>query len=312
MYSNKSISIKVIIFFVICWCLLDSGTSYAQKLSAKDYIDKYKADALKDMARTGVPASITLSQGMLESENGNSLLATTANNHFGIKCHKDWKGNSFYKDDDTKQECFRKYKTVLESFDDHSDFLKTHQRYAFLFELERSNYKGWAEGLKRAGYATNPFYPQLLIKIIEDNKLYELDQPDNFIATKVGKESIAQKIAAGELTMVNRVPCFTVKKGESFLYLAQKYDLDLWQIYKYNDLERDAEIKPGQRLFIKPKRRKGPVDFHILKANETLYSISQLYGMKLKHLLRKNRLKKDDPTPSPGLKLWLRSKKPAN
>jgi LysM repeat protein len=311
MQTGKAQAIKIRLLGILGLYCISIGPSYSQKFTAKDYIEKYKSDALKDMARTGVPASITLAQGMLESENGNSTLALMANNHFGIKCHKDWTGSAFYKDDDAKQECFRKYKTVLESFDDHSDFLKTHKRYAFLFEIERSNYKGWAEGLKRAGYATNPFYPQLLIKIIEDNQLYELDQPNNF-ATDAGKqESVAQKVAHGELTLVNRVPSFIVRKGETLVSLAARYDLDLWQIYKYNDLEKNTEIKEGQRLFVKPKRRRGPVDFHFWKANETMYSISQFYGMKLKHLYRKNRMSKEDPLPEPGTKIWLRSRKPA-
>lgn len=311
MQPKKTPAAKIIIIGMLGFSLLYVSPAIGQKLTAKDYIEKYKADALKDMARTGVPASITLAQGMLESENGNSALALTANNHFGIKCHKDWNGSAYYKDDDAKQECFRKYKTVLESFDDHSDFLKTHKRYAFLFEIERSNYKGWAEGLKRAGYATNPFYPQLLIKIIEDNKLYELDQPNNFLNNLNAKGNAEQKISRGELTLINRVPSFIVKKGESLVSLASKYDLDLWQIYKYNDLEKNAEIKEGQRLFIKPKRRRGPVDFHLFKANETMYSVSQTYGIKLKHLYRKNRMTKESAAPELGTKLWLRSKKPA-
>ena len=151
------------------------GGDEPKRMSSQDYIARYKDDAIRDMQKTGVPASITLAQGMYESENGNSRLAREANNHFGIKCHKEWSGPTFIKDDDTKNECFRKYETVLESYDDHSNFLRTRERYRFLFDYEITDYKKWAYGLKKAGYATNPEYANKLIRIIEDNNLNELD-----------------------------------------------------------------------------------------------------------------------------------------
>ncbi len=300
-------------FGIVCVWLISGSPIFAQvvpdKISATEYIEKYKSDAIKDMLRTGVPASITLAQGMLESRNGNSPLALEANNHFGIKCHTDWPGETFHQDDDAQNECFRKYKTVLESFEDHSNFLKTKTRYAFLFEMERSNYKGWAEGLKRAGYATNPFYPQLLIKIIEDNQLYELDKLDKGDVVKTNPKINTQKIAAKNTALNNDVPYITVGKGESVLFIAQKYNLDLWQIYKYNDIDKNTNIIEGQRLYIKPKRRSGSVDFHLVKDHETMHSISQLYGIKLKLLYRKNRME-TGTEPEVGQKLWLREKKP--
>ena len=143
-------------------------------MTRQEYIEKYKDDAISEMHRSGVPASITLAQGILESGDGNSKMARVAKNHFGIKCHSDWKGKTFIQDDDTKNECFRKYKSVLDSYKDHSDFLKR-RRYAALFELKITDYKSWAKGLKKAGYATNPKYPQLLIGIIEANELYQYD-----------------------------------------------------------------------------------------------------------------------------------------
>src|SRR5690554_5416321 len=163
--------------FTIIFCLFISSSTIAQsakRISRAEYISMYKDDAIREMHRSGVPASITLAQGILESGDGNSALARKANNHFGIKCHGDWKGKTYYQDDDEKDECFRKYKSVLESFRDHSEFLKK-PRYAFLFELKPTDYKGWAKGLKKAGYATNPRYPQLLIKIIEENNLHQYD-----------------------------------------------------------------------------------------------------------------------------------------
>ena len=146
-----------------------------RKMTRPEYIELYKDDAVRDMQKTGVPASITMSQALLESNDGNSPLAREANNHFGIKC-SDWNGPSYIQDDDTKDECFRKYGSVLESYDDHSNFLKTRPRYASLFSLEITDYKGWANGLKKAGYATDPTYANRLIKIIEENQLFLLDQ----------------------------------------------------------------------------------------------------------------------------------------
>ena len=148
----------------------------AQKMSRQEYIEKYKDIAIREMDKTGIPASITLAQGCLESGNGNSELAQKAKNHFGIKCHSSWKGEGFYMDDDAKDECFRVYKDPEESYKDHSEFLVNGSRYDFLFELKPTDYKGWAHGLKKAGYATNPKYPDLLIKIIEDEELNLLDE----------------------------------------------------------------------------------------------------------------------------------------
>ena len=143
----------------------------------------YREDAIREMERNSIPASITLAQGILESGDGNSPLARYANNHFGIKCHSDWTGKTFIQDDDKKNECFRKYKDPYESYKDHSDFLKKN-RYAFLFELKITDYKGWAHGLKKAGYATNPKYPHLLIKIIEENNLAQYDKGQSKKANK--------------------------------------------------------------------------------------------------------------------------------
>tara|TARA_B100000900_G_scaffold410039_1_gene427018 strand:- start:12959 stop:13825 length:867 start_codon:yes stop_codon:yes gene_type:complete len=148
----------------------------AQDMSRTEYIFKYKDLAVAEMNQYGIPASITLSQGVLESGNGNSELARKAKNHFGIKCHSSWEGKKVYHDDDEAQECFRKYPTVAASYRDHSVFLQK-ARYANLFELAITDYKGWAKGLKKAGYATNPEYPELLIKIIENNQLQQYDKP---------------------------------------------------------------------------------------------------------------------------------------
>lgn len=157
-------------------------------MSAEQYIENFKDDAIKEMLLFNIPASITLAQGMLESGNGNSDLAVYANNHFGIKCHNEWTGPTFTKDDDEKDECFRKYASALDSYTDHSNFLKTRSRYAFLFELKRTDYKGWAKGLKKVGYATDPKYPRRLINLIETYKLYRYDRMDEAMAKAAGME----------------------------------------------------------------------------------------------------------------------------
>ena len=154
--------------------VISTNSAFGQEISRKEYIEKYSSLAVKQMHQYKIPASITLAQGILESNNGNSRLATKANNHFGIKCHG-WAGKKIFADDDKKNECFRNYKNVLESFVDHSLFLNKYSRYEFLFDYKITDYKSWAKGLKKAGYATNNKYPELLIKIIEENKLYQFD-----------------------------------------------------------------------------------------------------------------------------------------
>ncbi|NQY67367.1 MAG: glucosaminidase domain-containing protein [Flavobacteriales bacterium] len=169
-----------ILSFSVIMCFAQSSTEYTED----NYIAKYKEDAIREMHRSGVPASITLAQGILESAKGGSPLAKNAKNHFGIKCHTVWEGPTYYQDDDIADECFRKYSTVLDSYKDHSDFLRTRSRYDFLFELEAKDYKAWARGLKKAGYATDPKYPVRLIKIIEENSLYRFDNVEQVAEVK--------------------------------------------------------------------------------------------------------------------------------
>ena len=164
-------------FTVLALALAVTATASAQDRTTKqEYIDKYKQLAIDDMETYGIPASIKMAQALLESDAGNSRLAREGNNHFGIKCKKEWTGETIHHDDDAPQECFRKYASAAQSFRDHSEFLDRSPRYQSLFDLDPLDYKGWAYGLKAAGYATNPKYPELLIKLIEDNKLYLLDK----------------------------------------------------------------------------------------------------------------------------------------
>jgi LysM repeat protein len=300
-------------FFLL---LLSGVVCFAQpaerKMTPEKYIDNYKDEAIKEMLMYNIPASITLAQGMLESGNGNSDLAVYANNHFGIKCHAGWTGPSYIKDDDAKDECFRKYPSVLDSYTDHSEFLRGRARYASLFELKRNDYKGWAEGLKAAGYATDPKYTKRLLEIIETYKLYEYDKIEGVpnITSRIEKPSVPDKFETREILRFHLIKYIIVKPGDSFYKIAHDTDKDLWQLYKFNDLEPDATLIAGQKLYLQPKRNRAKEPFHTVKVGETMRSISQLHGIKLKKLYKKNHLKPGEEPP-PNTVLYLRNSKPA-
>lgn len=310
-----------------------------KKLSPADYIITYKGDAIKEMHHSGVPASITLAQGLLESSNGNSPLALNANNHFGIKCGINWTGETLYQDDDTENECFRKYESVYDSYKDHSAFLKSKPRYAFLFELDPTDYKSWANGLKTAGYATNPKYPELIIGLIESNKLYEYDKAnknnDNALASnkpiilndqiqpiKIEKQNESDKkhsnwnmdmnvvMNGREVCSNNQVKYLIARKGDTYSSLATELEMAIFLLSYYNDSKGDDVIKPGQLVYIQLKKNKATEEFHIANKGETMFSISQKYGVKLKKLYQKNKMNPGSE-PAEGQKLWLRKKKTA-
>ena len=287
-----------------------------KKLSREDYIKTYSDLAMKEMARVGIPASITLAQGILESNNGNSTLATKGNNHFGIKCH-DWTGKKIYHDDDAKHECFRSYDSPYESYMDHSQFLSTRSRYAGLFELKPRDYRGWAKGLKRAGYATAPKYADLLIKIIEENELYRFDVLvlDGGVAALNEDDSTGSKPNHGystsrEVGLNNKVEFILVQPGDTPEIIRKEMDLYANELYRYNNLYKGEELKPGQVIYLQPKRRKAAKgnDMHVLKAGETMYDISQIYAVKLENLYRMN-LMNEGAQPTEGTEINLRRKK---
>ena len=266
-----------------------------RKYTPADYIEKYKDDAVREMQMYKVPASITIAQGMLESDNGNSALAVYANNHFGIKCHTDWTGETFTADDDTNNECFRKYSSVYESYVDHSKFLKNRDRYAALFELKTTDYKGWAKGLKAAGYATDPRYAERLIEIIDRYKLNAYDKEENLpLIVSSPKNNQQQTVSASvtrrEISLNNNVKYIVVKPGDSFMKIAKELDMGVWQLYKYNDLNKNAKLTPGQLLYIQPKKRKSKDGQHVVKPGESIYDISQQYGVKVKLIYKYNAL----------------------
>jgi len=292
-----------------------SGIVQAQsvyKISREDYISIYKNIAIKEMKRSGIPASITLAQGMLESDNGNSRLATRANNHFGIKCHG-WKGKKIYHDDDEKRECFRKYKTANESFIDHTDFLMNTPRYVSLFSLDQTDYKGWAKGLKKYGYATSPSYAEALIRIIDENELYEFDEPFKIRPGKLAEvddEEFTVEVPHRKILTRNRINCVIVQEGDTYHELSEELDMLPFELAKYNEIERNSKLTPGEVLYIQPKRNKASVEFryHTVEEGQTMYQISQMYGIKLHKLYKKN-LMEEGIEPEPGDVLWLRKKK---
>jgi hypothetical protein len=311
--------------------------------SAADYINSYKDLAISEMKRTGVPASITLAQGMLESDYGRSTIARVGNNHFGIKCHNDWTGQTIRQRDDKRNECFRKYRRPEDSFYDHSDFLKTGSRYSFLFDLEPTNYRAWAQGLKRAGYATNPDYANMIIKKIEENGLYNYDRDYTAeVATSKEKPQVKEpgqpsfpssktetteqaKTQAGTITFGdilaraprvkenNRIQYIIVKDGETREKLEDEFQMLRWELGRYNELKEDFTPEPGQMLYLEPKRDRAEagIDFHIAAEGETMYMISQKYGIKLKSLLEMNRMT-EGGEPIRGQKIWLQEIKPVN
>jgi hypothetical protein len=267
-----------------------------------------------------IPASITLAQGIIESAAGTSKLAVEANNHFGIKCHKEWKGKTFIQDDDAKDECFRKYKDPLESFRDHSHFLTTRERYKQLFELKITDYPGWARGLKSAGYATNPKYAEQLIKTIENYQLHKFDKmtekghyEDTIIAAEsaLGSEVSRgfrmqeKKIAGRDLFINNRRKMIIARSDDNIYQIAMDFNLSVEKLLKFNDLAFATSLKPGQIVYLENKRRRGSVAYHTFREGESLYSIAQQYGIRLTMLYKRNKLD-GVLEPKPGTVLKLR------
>ena len=224
------------------------------------YISKFKNIAITEMNKYGIPASITLAQALLESGIGNSDLAKYANNHFGIKCTTDWKGKGYYKDDDQKDDCFRVYSNPEESFKDHSEFLKR-KRYAALFELDKNDYEGWAKGLKAAGYATNPKYPDLLINIIVRNNLQQFDRREGEIEkikredrvltdinNNIPKENAKDKPT--DATAIISGNKYVVQSGDTLYNISKRFGINIEDIKALNNMVDNA-IKIGQELIIK-------------------------------------------------------------
>lgn len=293
----------------------------------REYIEKYAPIAISEMKRTGVPASIKLAQGMIESDFGRSRLARVANNHFGIKCHSTWKGPMVYHHDDALDECFRKYSDPEQSFRDHSDFLVTGSRYRALFNLDPTDYKGWARGLKSAGYATNPAYADMLIKKIELNGLDAFDRGYSKvdIRPKPGTKEVRgagssrptgmtadrgsryPASVAGRVLTMNRVDYIVAAASDTHESVMRDFNLLRWELEKYNEHLSVSDLKPGEIIYLQPKRKRAEpgVRYHIVRQGESMYTISQLYAIRLANLYEMNFME-DGTQPETGRKVNLR------
>ena len=307
------------IIFVSAYLLL-SGLVNAQNITAPNYIDMYKYIAIAEMKRSGIPASVTLAQGLLETESGNSDLVKRSNNHFGIKCKKNWTGETVTHTDDAPNECFRKYPKAEDSYKDHSDYLKSSGRYAELFQLDAADYKGWAYGLKKAGYATNPRYPQILISNIEKYNLHQFDTVTtevfagktldvNINATLLQADEPSQNAIADALngkSTLNGLKSIYVLKGFSPSVIAAKVNMPLPKLLEYNDLSSEERFKDDQWIYLEPKAKQGNRDFYTALQRETLYDISQSNGIQLLSLMQLNNMRGNESVRK-GSRIRLRS-----
>ncbi|MDR3250328.1 MAG: glucosaminidase domain-containing protein [Tannerella sp.] len=300
----------------VCFLLLGNTVSIQGQRQTRAplfdaYITKYKALAIKQQKEYKIPASITLAQGLLESAAGNSRLARLANNHFGIKCKENWTGGTIRHDDDAKNECFRAYKTAEESYLDHSLFLAKRKYYVSLFDLDIYDYKAWAIGLQKCGYATDKSYGEKLIRIIETYQLYKYDKvsvPNNNAYTENDiyeikiSETEHKKTTRPAVTnwrrrihKTNGIHFITAQENDSFDIIAYDTRMKLKVLLKYNETEKDRKLKEGDIVYLQPKKKYASKESktHIVTSGESMYSISQLYGMRLKTLYKLNKLKTD-------------------
>lgn len=295
--------------------MLVSAVAAFSDTPQQSYIEKYSSLAVEEMYRTGVPASITLAQGLLESGNGQSRLAVKGNNHFGIKCHNTWTGAKVYHDDDRKGECFRKYDSPEESFRDHSDFLRYRDRYKFLFDLELTDYRSWAYGLKTAGYATDPKYPEKLIRLIEEYRLYEYDtqkpeQTTHHVEPQVpASPTVIEQVQplsprqretfsfalSRQMYSLNGVPFVYASEGETYASIAKANRLFLKEILKFNDLKEEKDLVPGTVVYLQKKKKKAAagLEKYVVEGIQDLRSISQRFAVRLDKLCKLNDIAPD-------------------
>lgn len=291
--SSRNLYLIIILFAVF----LQSQNLDAQirrNKNYEDYIKTYSALSIEHMKKYKIPASITLGQGILESGAGQSDLTRRSNNHFGIKCHKDWKGPSVTARDDLPNDCFRKYAKAEESFEDHSRFLVEKSRYSSLFSLNITDYKGWARGLQKAGYATDKAYANKLIKIIEDYELYLFDNKSNW--KKAVKDKSAESIS--NAPRFRHTPYKThgliyviAQENDSYEQIAAEFNFKLKDLLKYNEVPEGFPLQPDELVYFEKKKKKAdkPYYEHVVKVGESMYSISQLYGIRVKNLYKMNK-----------------------
>ena len=287
---------KTIVLFV--FSLIMATSLFGQTNDYVAYIDQYKDIAIEQMRKYHIPASITLAQGLLESGAGKSELARKSNNHFGIKCHS-WEGKRTYHDDDEKDECFRVYKHVKDSYEDHSIFLATGSRYAFLFKFAETDYVNWARGLKRAGYATSPTYADKLIEIIERYNL------DRFDRSQGGK---SRYLGPHTPYIAHDIVYVVARQGDTMLSIAEEFGISKRQLINYNDLYKKYVPVKGDIIYLARKHRKAkkPYTQHVVEDGESMYIISQKYAVRLARLYRMNKVTPDTYAPMIGDIIRLR------
>ena len=309
-FVNFEIMKKIATILSLCLVCLLSADGQTSTNPQQAYIDAYSSIAVAEMQRSGIPASITLAQGMLESRYGLSDLALKGNNHFGIKCH-DWTGRSIKMDDERPGECFRAYASADESFRDHSDFLRFRDRYRFLFDYDITDYRSWAYGLSKAGYATDPEYPAKLIKLIEDFDLGKFDklnrrQMRDLPQTPTSLEAVSRlegkalekfnfPLSRAVYTQ-NDVPFIYVQEGETFKSIAESNKLFLKELLRFNDLSKEIELHPGDIVYLKNKKKeskKGLDKYVVDQEGETLWAICQRFAVQQKEIEKLNGFKKD-------------------
>lgn len=318
-------SIFILIFFLSGCCILHAQT----RQTREEYIDRYKHIAVAHMERYGIPASITLAQGILESDCGNSRLSRSSNNHFGIKCKRDWTGPRVFHDDDARGECFRAYASVEASYEDHARFLDAQPRYDSLFVYPADDYRSWARGLKAAGYATAPDYAQRLCRIIEEAQLYLLDRPqgetlyaarhrshdEQAVEDFAAASSVAPAAPLGDeridpddyrvtinaymgynIYVTNGVNYIVAKEGDTFESLAAVFRISAANLRRFNDLKAKEQPVRGEQIYIDRKRKRweGNARHHIVSEGETVASVAQSYALREKSLRKLNRLKAGD------------------
>lgn len=334
---TKTFSFISVLLSSILFLPASYGQSETQRI--EDYVNEYKDFAIGEMLRTGVPAAVTLAQGILETAGGQSDLAALANNHFGIKCKSEWTGETMSHDDDAKNECFRKYARAEDSYKDHSDFLRSRPCYAFLFKLDPTDFEGWSKGLKKAGYATNPAYAQKLIKLIVENHLqdYTLLALENGHKNKemlanVKSEIILDEVLGAQpaamtisdyktrktlypvntLFSINNLKVIYADAGSSLFALANNHNISLKKLLEYNDISDETDIlNTAQIIYLEKKSKKGAKDIHIVEADETLRDISQKEGIQLSTVMEFNGLQKG-MEPALGEKIYLKYPAPSS
>lgn len=290
-------------YWVSVLLIISAATGASRGDVYEDYISNYSEMAVEQMEEYGIPASVTLAQGLLESSAGRSTLATGGNNHFGIKCHKEWKGETMYRDDDAPNECFRVYNDASESYRDHSRFLKR-DRYRGLFELDITDYQGWAHGLSKCGYATDPNYAARLISIIERYALYGYDVPGGMNLEETVafiRESLASSHPIRKSRGLHYVVAFP---GDTYSSIAKELGMKEKKLKEYNDAEKGGKIKEWEEVYLEPKKDEAPEGVRIVTIGEgeNMRSVAQRYGMKLSAIKKLNKKVKDKP----GNKLILR------